>query len=78
MSDWLDKMRSIGYLSGGRTRSREQSGREHPESGKPFKAVTDELGNVVTEHGDPGSGVSARQDVEIRPDAVRVKLRVDP
>jgi hypothetical protein len=72
-SEWLERMRSIGYLSGGRTRDRERSGRSHPDSGKPFKAVTDEAGNVVTEHSDPGSGVSCRQDVEIRPDAVQVK-----
>lgn len=70
-SEWLEKMRSVGYLSRGRARSREQSGREHPDSGKPYRAVTDELGNTVTEHSDPGSGVSCRQDVEIRPDTVR-------
>lgn len=74
MSEFSDKIRSVGYLSGGRTRSRDTSGRSHPESGKPFKAVTDELGNTVTEHSDPGSGVSCRQDVEIRPDTVRKTL----
>ena len=72
-TEWQEKMRSIGYLSRGRTRSREMSGREHPDSGKPFKATEDEAGNVVTEHSDPGSGVSCRQDVEIRPDAVQAK-----
>ena len=73
-SEWLEKMRSVGYLSRGRTRSTQRSGREHPESGKPFKAVTDEAGNVVTEHGEPGSAVSDRQDVEIRPETVRGQL----
>jgi len=73
-SEWQEKMRSIGHLPGGRTRSREQSGREHPDSHLPFKAVTDELGNTVTEHGDPGSGVSVRQDVEIRPALVQTEL----
>jgi hypothetical protein len=70
-SEFAEKARSVGYLSRGRTRDREESGREHPDSGKPWKSVTDELGNTVTEHGDPGSGVSARQDVEIRPDTVQ-------
>ena len=78
MSEFSDKIRTIGYLSGGRTRSREQSGREHPDSHLPYKAVTDELGTTVTEHSEPGSGVSARQDVHIRPDAMRVTMRVDP
>lgn len=70
-SEWLQRMRSIGYLSRGQTRSRERSGREHPESGQPFKAVTDELGNTVVEHSRPGSGVSCRQDVNLHPDVVR-------
>jgi hypothetical protein len=71
VSEWLEKMRSIGHLSRGRTRSREVSGREHPDSGKPFKAMQDELGNVVTEHGIPGSGVSDRQDAHVYPDTVQ-------
>jgi hypothetical protein len=54
----LDKLRSVGQLRGGQTRSRSTSGREHPDSGLPYKTTTDELGNTVTEHGDPGSGVS--------------------
>lgn len=65
-TEWQEKMRSIGVLRGGRTRSREISGREHPDSGKPWKATVDEAGHVVTEHSDPGSGVACRQDVEIR------------
>lgn len=73
-SEWLEKMRSIGYLSRGRTQSRQRSGRSHPDSGKPFKATTDELGNTVTEHGEPGSAVSARQDVEIHPETARGQL----
>jgi len=68
-------MRSIGYLSGGRTRTREvASGREHPDSGKPFSVKEDEAGNRVTEHGAQGSGVSERQDVEIRPEPVSRKM----
>lgn len=74
MSEYSDKLKSVGYLSRGRTRSREKSGRSHPESGKPFKAVQDELGNVVTEHGEPGTAVSSRQDVNVYPDVVRGHL----
>lgn len=74
MSEYTDKLKSIGFLVHGRTRSRSQSGREHPDSGLPFKAVTDEAGNTVTEHGTPGSAVSARQDVEIRPDAIEKRV----
>lgn len=66
MSEFADKVRSIGYLSRGRTRDRVISeGRAHPESGKPFKTVRDEAGNDVTEHGPAGAGVSDRQDVHL-------------
>lgn len=74
-SEFLERMRSIGYLSRGRTRSRTSGGRAHPDSGKPYKAVTDELGGTVTEHGTPGTGVSDRQDAHIRPDTLRLDLR---
>lgn len=70
----LEKLRSIGQLRGGRTGAQVTEGREHPESGLPYKTTTDELGNDVTEHSDPGSGVSVRQDVEIRPDTIRVTM----
>ncbi|MCK9896965.1 hypothetical protein [Frankia sp. AgB32] len=50
MTAFADKIRSVGYLRGGRTRPRVREGRAHPDSGVPFKAVTDELGGVVTEH----------------------------
>jgi hypothetical protein len=69
------KLLSIGYLSRGRTQARVREGRQHPDSGKPFKAVKDELGNVVTEHGARGSGVSDRQDVNIH--APHVTGRID-
>ncbi len=75
MSEFSDKIRTIGYLSRGRSRPREASGRSHPDSGKPWKAITDEAGNTVTEHGDPGSGTSCRQDVEIRPGVIEGKAR---
>jgi hypothetical protein len=73
----LDKLRSIGHLKRGRTMSRSTSGREHPDSGLPFQAVTDELGNTVTEHGAAGSGLSERQDVEIRPDPIHMDLNMN-
>jgi hypothetical protein len=76
VSEFSDKIRTIGYLSRGRTGSTERTGREHPDSGKPYKAVTDEQGNIVTEHSDPGSGVSCRQDVEIRPAAVEGRIGI--
>ena len=75
MSEFADKVRSIGYLSKGRTMSRSKSGRAHPESGEPFKVTRDELGNEVTEHGARGAGVSDRQDVNIRPETVNIDLR---
>jgi hypothetical protein len=74
---YRDKLRSVGYLSRGRTMSRSRSGRAHPESGELYKTTRDELGNVVTEHGAAGSGCSDRQDVEIRPETVNIDLRQD-
>jgi hypothetical protein len=70
----LDKLRSIGYLSRGRTMSRSRSGREHPESGKPYKVTRDEAGHDVTEHGAPGSGLSDRQDVTINMETLHFGL----
>jgi hypothetical protein len=71
----LERLRSIGHLSHGQTQSRTRSGREHPDSGLPFQVTRDELGNDVTEHSVPGTGVSARQDVNIRPAPVEYDLR---
>lgn len=73
-----EKMRSIGVISK-RTRPDVVEGREHPETGRPFKAVTDELNNTVTEHSAPGAapGVSDRQDVNVRPKAVHMEIGVN-
>jgi hypothetical protein len=71
----LEKLRSVGFMSRGRTMSRSRSGRAHPDSGDPYKVTRDELGNDVTEHGARGSGVSSRQDVNIRPEPVAFDLR---
>ena len=73
-SEWLERMRSVGYLSRGRTRNQVREGRAHPDSGKPYQAVTDELGSTVTEHGTPGTGVSDRQDACIRPATIELDL----
>lgn len=64
-----DKLLTIGVI-GRRTRPTVVEGRAHPESGLPFKAVTDENNSTVTEHGARGAGVSERQDVHIRPKVV--------
>jgi len=72
----LEKLRSIGHLSKGRTMSRSKSGREHPETGLPYKTTRDELGNDVIEHGKAGSGLSERQDVMIRPETVRIDMEM--
>ena len=73
-----EKMRSIGVISK-RTKPRVREGREHPETGRPFKSTTDELNNTVTEHSTAGRapGVSDRQDVNVRPKPVHLKIGVD-
>lgn len=55
--------------------SRTTTGREHPDSGLPFQATTDEIGNTVTEHGAAGTGLSQRQDVEIHAEPVRMDMK---
>jgi hypothetical protein len=71
---YRDKLLGVGYLSRGRTRARVREGRAHPETGKPYKTVRDELGNDVTEHGKPGTAVSDRQDVNINAPHVTATL----
>ncbi|MGO9216561.1 MAG: hypothetical protein ACLP5E_02120 [Streptosporangiaceae bacterium] len=66
-----DKWLSIGHLRRRDRVSVVESGGAHPESGLPYQVTRDELGNDVTEHGKPGSGVSARQDVLIRAETIR-------
>lgn len=70
----IEKLRSIGHLKGGRTMARTRSGREHPDSHLPYKVTRDELGNDVTEHGKAGSGLSERQDVEIKAETIRGEM----
>jgi hypothetical protein len=70
MTEFADKVRSLGYLSRGRTRPRVVDGRR-PETdtgvdaGQRCKATTDELGNTVTESAN-------RQDVRIKAPHVRL------
>lgn len=61
----LDKLRTIGVLSRGRTRDQVQEGRD--KDGNRYKAVTDELNNTVTQRADD------RQDVHIRAPRLRIE-----
>lgn len=71
-NEFTERMRSIGVISK-RSRSTVQEGRAHPDSGLPYKATTDEFNNTVTEHSRPGSAVTDRQDVLVRPETIKVK-----
>jgi hypothetical protein len=71
----IDRAKLLSLVVGSRRhRTRVEEGRSHPETGLPFKATTDELGNTVTEHGRAGSAVSERQDATMRPQTVKGKL----
>jgi hypothetical protein len=65
---YRDKLLGIGII-GHRSRPRVREGREHPETGRPWKSVTDEAG-TVTEHNVRGD----RQDVVARPATVRMVI----
>lgn len=65
-------MLSVGYVGRRSEAVRVKEGREHPESGLPFKATTTEAGTVI-EHGAAGSAVSSRQDAIVTPQMVVVK-----
>lgn len=72
MSEFSDKIRSLGVLSGGRTRDQVRDGRrpEHDngvDAGQRCKATRDELGNTVVESAN-------RQDVTIRAPHLRARL----
>lgn len=60
--EFRDRMRSIGYLAGGRSRARVVEGREHPETGRPWKSTEDE-GSIVTEHATRDDRVDATAKV---------------
>lgn len=59
---WLLRMRSIGVIS---RRSGDQVRESRDEAGRLVKAVTDELGNTVTQR------AGDRQDVQIKAPLVR-------
>jgi hypothetical protein len=58
-AQFRDRMKSVGYLKGGRTRNSVRT-ITHPETGERAKETTDELGTVITE-------TPNRQDVNINP-----------
>lgn len=67
-SSYREKLLSVGYLAGGRTKNRVREGRDR--RGHRYKATTDELGNTVTErHGD-------RQDVTINASRIETSSAV--
>lgn len=68
MSAYRDRLLTVGFLPRGRTGSRVRE--ERDADGTRRKHVTDELSNTVTEHTKPGTGVSHRQDVQLRPEVV--------
>lgn len=58
-SEFAEKVRSLGVLSGGRTRSaRVVEGRAHPETGVPYKTTITEAGRT-TEHATRNDRVDA-------------------
>ena len=66
-----EKLRSIGYLSRGRSRPRVVEYRR--SDGTRVKETTDELNNTVTEHATKDD----RVDVLIRPETVRARIGVN-
>jgi hypothetical protein len=66
----LDKLRSIGYLSHGR--SKDQIRESRRPDGVRIKATTDQLGNTTTEHATKDD----RVDVHIRAPHVAMRTGV--
>ena len=67
MSEFADKVRSLGYLSRGRTRdTRIREGREHPETGVPYKVTETDAGRTI-EH-----ATGDRVDAVVTPTALYV------
>lgn len=65
--EWLEKLRSIRTIS---RRSGDQVREGRDDQGRRYKAVTDELGNTVTQrHGD-------RQDVTINAPHISARTSV--
>lgn len=48
MSEFAEKVRSLGFLSRGRTRdTRVREGRHHPDTGVPYKITETDAGRIV-------------------------------
>lgn len=59
MSEFADKVRSLGYLSRGRTRdTRVREGRDHPETHVPYKVTETDAGRTI-EHATRDNRVDA-------------------
>jgi hypothetical protein len=69
MSEYRDKLLTIGVLKGGRSKS--QTVTEDEKDGIKRKHTTDAAGNTTTEWAEGN-----RVDVEIRPKSVDIKLMV--
>jgi hypothetical protein len=68
VSEFADKVRSLGYLSGGRTRNtRIREGRHHPETGVAYKVTETDAGRTI-EHNTKDD----RVDVVVTPQTVVV------
>lgn len=67
---YRDRLLSIGVISK-RSRPVVREGREHPETGHAWKAVTDEAG-TVTEHATKDD----RVDVLVTPQTVQLQAQV--
>jgi hypothetical protein len=67
-NEFTERMRSIGYLSRGRTKTAVAEGRRHPETGVPWKATSEPgSGLITTEHATKDD----RVDAVVRPATVR-------
>lgn len=66
-----DKVRSLSFISGGLpSRPKVTEGRQHPETGRPYKRTEDE-GSIVTEHNTRDDRVDGTAKV----DTIRVSSR---
>ncbi len=74
--EYREKLRSIGFLAGGRSGPKVREYRD-PEDGHRIKTTTDEHGNDVTQH-NLGPHQEERQDVLIRPKPVNVRMVQNP
>lgn len=70
---YRERLLGVGVISR-RSRDVVREGKAHPESGKPFKAVTNELGTVTEHSGGRAPGVSDRQDVNVTPQAIKLTI----